>query len=407
MTGSLSHVRVLDMSRILAGPWASQTLADLGAEVIKIERPGVGDDTRGWGPPFLKDAEGNDTDNAAYFASANRNKKSITIDFSKPEGQELVRKLVAKCDVVLENYKVGGLRNYGLDYASLKEIKPDLIYCSITGFGQDGPYAKRSGYDALIQAMGGMMSVTGQADGEPGGGPMKVGVAVADVFTGLYGAIGILAALAHRDRTGQGQHIDLSLLDVQVATLANQNLNYLASGKAPVRRGNAHPNIVPYQSFATADGYVILAVGNDGQFARLCALAGHSHLAEDVRYKTNAERVRNRSSLIPELEKIFASKPTAWWTAELEKAGVPGGPINTIDQVFDDPQIKHREMKINIEGPNGQSVPGVACPIQLSETPPQYHTPPPELGVNTESVLGELIGASDADLAALRAAGII
>ena len=407
MVGSLSHLRVLDMSRILAGPWASQILADLGAEVIKIERPGVGDDTRGWGPPFLKDGQGHDTNDAAYFAAANRNKKSVTVDFTTQQGQELIRQLAAQSDIIVENYKVGGLAKYGLDYDSLKIIKPDIIYCSITGFGQDGPYAHRSGYDAAIQGMSGLMSITGNPDDVPGGEPMKVGVAVSDVLTGLYAAIGILAALTHKEKTGQGQHIDLSLLDVQVAALANQALNYLSSGIAPVRQGNAHPNIVPYQVFATSDGHVMLAVGNDDQFARFCDIADVSQLATDPRFKTNSERVRNRSKLIPHLQKIIIEHPTHWWVEQLEKAGIPGGPINTIDQVFDDPQIKHRRMQVSLEGENGQTIPGVACPIQLSQTPPCYQAPPPELGANTQSVLETLIGASQSDIHAWKKRGII
>lgn len=406
MTGSLSHIRVLDMSRILAGPWASQILADLGADVIKIERPGLGDDTRSWGPPFLKDAD-TDAKNAAYFGATNRNKKSVTIDITTPEGQDLVRKLAAKSDIVLENYKVGGLAKYGLDYPNLRLIKPDIIYCSITGFGQDGPYATRAGYDALIQAMGGLMSITGQPDGTSGGGPMKVGVAVSDVLTGLYAAIGILAALAHRERTGQGQYIDVSLLDVQVAALANQALNYLASGQAPVRCGNSHPNIVPYQAFRTQDGHVIIAVGNDEQFARFCSLAGYPNLAEDTRYQSNADRVRNRETLVPQLEEIIAAKPTGWWVAELEKASIPGGPINTIAEVFDDPQVRHRGMRIDIEDADGERAPGVACPIRLSETPPEYRAPPPDLGADTDAVLDDVIGADSSEIAAWRKAGII
>ena len=407
MAGSLSHIRVLDLSRILAGPWASQVLADLGADVIKVERPGAGDDTRGWGPPYIKNPTGADTKSAAYFAATNRNKKSVTIDFANVTGQDLVRRLAAKCDVVIENYKVGGLAKYGLDYAGLKAAKTNLIYCSITGFGQDGPYAARTGYDALIQAMGGLMSITGNSDDIPGGGPVKVGVAIPDIMTGLYATIGILSALVHRDRTGQGQHLDLALFDVQVATLANQALNYLVSGEAPIRRGTAHPNIVPYQAFATADGHIMLAVGNDEQFARFCAVSGQEGLAEDSRYKTNANRVRNRSTLLPELEKVVAARPTTWWMAELENAGVPGGPINTIDQVFEDPQVHHRGMKIAIKNSDGACVPGLACPIRLSETPPEYNSPPAELGENTEAVLSELIGASQSDIAAWRKKGVI
>ncbi len=407
MVGALSHIRVLDLSRILAGPWASQTLADLGADVIKIERPGSGDDTRSWGPPFLNEDISHNTKTAAYFGAANRNKKSVTIDFTQPEGQALIRRLILKSDVVLENYKVGCLARYGLDYASAKTIKPDIVYCSITGFGQDGPYASRVGYDAVIQAMSGLMSITGQPDGSAGGGPMKVGVAVSDVLTGLYAAIGILAALAHRDRTGEGQHIDLSLLDVQVAALANQASNFLASGIAPVRRGSAHPNIVPYEAFATEDGHLILAVGNDEQFARFCKLAGQDWLAEDQRYKTNADRVCYRASLVPELQKIIAAKPTRWWVSELEKASIPGGPINTIAEVFDDPQVQHRGMKIETTNPDGSAVPGVASPLRLSATSPSYRSAPPELGAETDQVLSELLGMSPDQIAACRADRIV
>lgn len=402
-SGPLSHLRVLDLSRVLAGPWAGQLLADLGAEVIKVERPGAGDDTRGWGPPFLKDEAGNPTSEAAYYLSANRGKKSVTIDMGNPDGQALIRDLAARCDVVLENFKVGGLKKYGLDYDSLKAIKPNLIYCSITGFGQDGPYAHRAGYDFMIQGLGGLMSLTG----EPEGMPMKVGVAFADIFTGMYSTVAVLAALAHRDRTGEGQYIDMALLDVQVAVLANQAMNYLASGKAPGRLGNAHPNIVPYQAFATQDGHIILAVGNDGQFARFCAVAGRPELAENERFRTNRARVQNRADLVPEVAGMVARKTTAEWIAALENEAVPCGPINTLDQVFADPQVIHRGLKQTLPHPVAGSVDLVACPIKYSETPAGATTPPPTLGEHTNEVLGTLLGLETARMTALREAGVI
>lgn len=403
MAGVLSHLRVLDLSRVLAGPWAGQVLADLGAEVIKIEKPGDGDDTRAWGPPFLKDSEGKDTRESAYFLSANRGKRSVAIDITKPEGQELVRELAAQCDVVLENFKVGGLEKYRLDYASIRACKPDIIYCSITGFGQSGPYAPRAGYDFLVQGMGGLMSVTGDAAGEP----MKVGVALTDVFTGMYAAVAVLAALAHRDRTGIGQHIDLSLLDVQVAVLANQATNYLVGGVVPQRLGNSHPNIVPYQAFPTADGHVILAVGNDGQFSRFCSIAGCPALGEDQRFATNAARVRNRDALVPLLRKVMASKSSAEWIELLEAAGVPCGPINTLDQVFANPQIKHRRMVREIAHPAAGTVNLVANPINLSETPISYDRAPPLLGANTADCLRNILHLSDEAIAGLTQKGII
>lgn len=402
-SGPLSHLRVLDLSRVLAGPWAGQLLADLGAEVIKVERPDSGDDTRGWGPPFLKDEAGNPTSEAAYYLSANRGKKSVTIDMGSPDGQALIRDLAARCDVVLENFKVGGLKKYGLDYDSLKAIKPNLIYCSITGFGQDGPYAHRAGYDFMIQGLGGLMSLTG----EPEGMPMKVGVAFADIFTGMYSTVAVLAALAHRDRTGEGQYIDMALLDVQVAVLANQAMNYLASGKAPGRLGNAHPNIVPYQAFATQDGHIILAVGNDGQFARFCTVAGRPELAEDERFRTNRARVQNRADLVPEVAGMVARKTTAEWIAALENEAVPCGPINTLDQVFSDPQVIHRGLKQTLPHPVAGSVDLVACPIKYSETPAGATTPPPTLGEHTNEVLGTLLGLETARMTALREAGVI
>lgn len=403
MAGPLSHLRILDLSRVLAGPWCGQTLADLGAEVIKVEKPGDGDDTRGWGPPFLKDGAGQDTRESAYYLSANRGKRSVAIDFTRPEGQELVRRLVADCDVVLENFKVGGLAKYGLDYASLKAIKPDLIYCSITGFGQTGPFAQRAGYDFLVQGMGGLMSLTGAADGEP----MKVGVALTDIFTGMYASVAVLAALAHRDRTGEGQQIDLALLDVQVAVLANQASNYLVGGMIPRRLGNAHPNIVPYQAFATSNGYAILAVGNDAQFARFCAVAGRPEVAANADYTTNAARVRNRAVLVPMLQAWMQERTTEAWIAALEEAGVPCGPINTLDQVFANPQIQHRDMVVEAAHPTGGTVRMVANPIKLSATPIQYDHPAPMLGADTDACLTESLGLDATTLADLRAQGVI
>lgn len=401
--GALSHLRVLDLSRVLAGPWAGQMLADLGAEVIKVEKPGEGDDTRAWGPPFLKDEHGRETRESAYYLSANRGKHSVAIDFTRPEGQDLVRQLAANCDVVLENFKAGGLAKYGLDYASLRQIKPDIIYCSITGFGQDGPYAQRAGYDFLVQGMGGLMSLTGAPEGEP----MKVGVALTDIFTGMYASVAVLAALSHRDRTGQGQYVDLALLDVQVAVLANQAANYLVGGMVPQRLGNAHPNIVPYQAFATSDGHVILAVGNDGQFQKFCAVAGCPELATDPRYASNAGRVGNRDSLIPRLRQVMESRPSAVWIEVLEAAGVPCGPINTLDQVFDNPQIRHRGMVAAVDHPVAGSVDLVANPIRFSATPVVYDRAPPMLGADTDALLSRLLGLDQAAIADLRAKGVV
>ncbi len=400
MAGPLSHIRVLELSRVLAGPWSAQTLADLGADVIKVERPGAGDDTRAWGPPWAGDQ-------SAYFLSTNRGKRSITIDFERPEGQELVRKLAAQADVVIENFKVGGLVKYGLDYDSLKAVNPRLVYCSITGFGQTGPYRNRAGYDFMIQGMGGLMSITGQPDGEPGGGPVKVGVAVTDIFTGLYATIGIMGALAHRDRTGEGQQVDLALLDVQVAVLANQAMNCLVGGKAPQRLGNAHPNIVPYQAFATRDGYIILAVGNDGQFAKFCTVAGRPDLAKDERYATNPARVANRKELVALLEELIRTRDSHDWLAALEEVGVPCGPINDLTAVFEDPQVKARNIHQDLPHPTQGSVPTVASPIRYSGTPLVHDTAPPTLGQHTDTVLAESLGLSEADIASLREKGVI
>ncbi len=400
MAGPLSHIRVLELSRVLAGPWSAQTLADLGADVIKVERPGAGDDTRAWGPPWAGDQ-------SAYFLSTNRGKRSITIDFERPEGQELVRKLAAQADVVIENFKVGGLVKYGLDYDSLKAVNPRLVYCSITGFGQTGPYRNRAGYDFMIQGMGGLMSITGQPDGEPGGGPVKVGVAVTDIFTGLYATIGIMGALAHRDRTGEGQQVDLALLDVQVAVLANQAMNCLVGGKAPQRLGNAHPNIVPYQAFATRDGYIILAVGNDGQFAKFCTVAGRPDLAKDERYATNPARVANRKELVALLEELIRTRDSHDWLAALEEVGVPCGPINDLTAVFEDPQVKARNIHQDLPHPTQGSVPTVASPIRYSGTPLVHDTAPPTLGQHTDTVLADSLGLSEADIASLREKGVI
>ncbi len=407
MPGALSHLRVLDLSRVLAGPWAGQILADLGAEVIKIERPGVGDDTRAWGPPFLQDAAGENTSEAAYYLSANRNKQSVTVDFTQPEGQRLVRELALQSDILLENFKVGGLAAYGLDYASLKAINPRLIYCSITGFGQYGPYAKRAGYDFMIQGLGGLMSLTGKPDDEAGGGPVKVGVALTDILTGLYSTVAVLAALAHRNEGGSGQHIDMALLDVQVACLANQAMNYLTTGNAPKRLGNAHPNIVPYQDFPTADGDFILTVGNDGQFRKFCEVAGHAEWADDPRFANNKQRVANRTVLIPLIRQATVFKTTAEWVAALEQAGVPCGPINDLAQVFADPQVLARGLRVDVPHSLGGTLPQVASPIRLSETPVEYRQAPPLLGEHTDAVLQRLLGMQAAEIAALRDAGVV
>jgi crotonobetainyl-CoA:carnitine CoA-transferase CaiB-like acyl-CoA transferase len=405
--GALSHIRVLDLSRVLAGPWAGQILADLGAEVIKVERPGCGDDTRAWGPPFLKDAEGENTTEAAYYLSANRNKRSVTIDFTRPEGQKLVKELAAKSDILIENFKVGGLAAYGLDYASLKAINPGLIYCSITGFGQTGPYAKRAGYDFMIQGLGGLMSLTGRADDQDGAGPVKVGVALTDVMTGVYSSTAILAALVHRDQGGLGQHIDMALLDVQVACLANQALNYLTTGVAPTRLGNAHPNIVPYQDFPTADGDFILTVGNDSQFRKFAEVAGHARWADDPRFLTNKLRVANRAELIPLIRQATVFKTTAQWVSELERAGVPCGPINDLAQVFADPHVQARGLAMTLPHALSGSVPQVASPIRLSETPVEYRQAPPLLGEHTAEVLERVLGLQACEVSTLRQAGVV
>ncbi|PBP76240.1 CoA transferase [Pseudomonas syringae] len=405
--GALSHIRVLDLSRVLAGPWAGQILADLGADVIKVERPGGGDDTRSWGPPFLQDAAGQNTTEAAYYLSANRNKQSVTIDFTRPEGQRLVRELAAKSDIVIENFKVDGLAAYGLDYESLKVVNPRLIYCSITGFGQSGPYARRPGYDFMIQALGGLMSLTGLPDGEEGAGPVKVGVALTDILTGLYSTTAILAALAHRDQSDIGQYIDMALLDVQVACLANQGMNYLTTGIAPKRLGNAHPNIVPYQDFPTADGDLILTVGNDSQFRKFAAVAGQPQWAEDPRFLTNKLRVAHRAELIPLIRQVTVFKTTAQWVSELEAAGVPCGPVNDLAQVFADPHVVARGLAIELPHVLAGRVPQVASPIRLSETPVEYTRAPPLLGEHTAQVLQALLGIGEEEITVLREAGVL
>ena len=394
------------MSRVLAGPWAGQILADLGAEVIKVERPGSGDDTRAWGPPYLKDAQDKDTPESAYFLGANRGKKSVTLDISKPEGQALARRLAVKCDILLENYKAGDLARYQLGYEDLRALNPGLIYCSITGFGQTGPMRAVAGYDFIIQAIGGLMSITGERDDLPGGGPQKVGVAVADITTGMYSTVAILAALAHRNETGEGQYIDMALLDVQVAMLANMNMNYLVSGKVPRRQGNAHANIVPYQVFSAADGELVLAVGNDSQFAKFCELAG-STLAQDPRFRKNADRVRHRDVLIPLLETLLKQRKVGEWVNLLEPIGVPVGPINDLQQVFEHPQVRSRGMKLDVPHPTGGSVPLVANPIKMSLTPVVQAVAPPTLGQHTREVLQEQLGISQEDFERLQAGGIV
>jgi crotonobetainyl-CoA:carnitine CoA-transferase CaiB-like acyl-CoA transferase len=407
MAGPLSHIRVLDLSRVLAAPWTGQNLADLGAEVIKVERPGKGDDSRAFGPPWLKDQTGKDTTESAYFLAANRGKKSITLDLSKTAGQDVVRKLAAKCDVLLENYKFGDLARYRLGYEDLKSINPGLVYCSVTGFGQTGPYRERPGYDFMIQGMGGLMSITGERDDLPGGGPQRVGVPIVDIMTGMYATIAVCAALAHRERTGAGQHLDLALLDTQVAFLANQAMNYLASGEVPGRLGNAHPNIVPYQTFNTRDGAIILACGNDNLFQKFCDVAACKELARDPRFATNGKRVENRAMLAPLLEDIFAQRTTREWVEALEQAGVPNGPINNIRQVFEEPQVAARGMRIEIDHPLAGKVPLVASPMHFSGTPLEFKSPPPTLGQHTDQILRSMLGMSASEISDLRAQGVL
>jgi crotonobetainyl-CoA:carnitine CoA-transferase CaiB-like acyl-CoA transferase len=406
ITTPLQGIKVLDMSRVLAGPWAGQMLADLGADVIKVERPGMGDDTRAWGPPYMPAAAGfeaADASEAAYFQAANRGKRSLCVDIATVEGQNLIKRLAAQADVLIENFKVGSLAKYGLDFERLTALNPRLVYCSITGFGQTGPYKDRAGYDFMIQAMGGLMSVTGSEDGEP----MKVGVALADIMTGLYASNAIQGALIYQLRTGQGQHIDLALLDVQVASLANQAMNYLATGHNPKRLGNAHPNIVPYQAFATADGHLILAVGNDAQFERFCQVAGAQELASDPQYQTNALRVANRSVLVPIVMQLLKQHATVWWLSQLNTVGVPCGPICTLDQVFDNPQVQAREMQIALNHEQLGTVSSVANPIKLSATPLQYTQAPPMLGQHTQAVLRDWLAMEEPEYTALLNAQVI
>jgi crotonobetainyl-CoA:carnitine CoA-transferase CaiB-like acyl-CoA transferase len=413
---SLDGIRILDLSRVLAGPWCTQNLGDLGADVLKVERPGAGDDTRTWGPPYLKTPQGQDTAEAAYYLGANRNKRSITCDIAKPRGQELIRELVRHCDVFIENFKVGDMARYGLDATSLLAINPKLVYCSITGFGQNGPYRLRAGYDYAIQGMGGLMSVTGERD-DLGGGPQKVGVAVADLFTGMYATVAILAALRHAERTGEGQHIDMALLDTQVAMLANLGANYLVAGqhegKVPGRMGNAHQNVVPYQVFETAPNargerdHMILAVGNDGQFAKFCAIAGHPEWASDPRFAKNADRVRNRAVLVPMMEAVFKTRPKADWLADLEAHQVPGGPINNLAEVFTDPQVRERDMVSSWQHSVGTPFELVSSPMKLSRTPVRRDLPPPTMGQHTDQILREVLQYDDVRIAELRAAQVI
>ncbi|MCZ2497667.1 CoA transferase [Xylophilus sp. Kf1] len=407
--GALSGIKVLDLSRVLAGPWCTQTLADLGADVVKIERPVAGDDTRHWGPPFLPDAQGEPTPQGAYFACCNRNKRSVTIDMATPEGQALLRRMAEQADVVVENFKVGGLAAYGLDYASLSALNPRLIYCSVTGFGQDGPYARRAGYDLMVQAMSGMMSVTGLGDEVPGGGPQRVGVALTDTFTGMYAATGILAALHARHRTGRGQYIDMSLLDVGMAILANQSTGYLNSGEVPRRQGNTHPSLAPYQDFPTADGSMLLAIGNDGQFGRFCSAVDHAEWSVDPRYATNVSRVQNRASLIPAMEAVTRTRTTAEWIRLFEDKAVPCGPINDIGQAFADPQVQARGLAMKLPrsaGDGVEQIAVVASPLRLSEHPPVLRHAPPALGQHTDEVLAEM-GLPSAEIQRLRDSGVL
>jgi formyl-CoA transferase len=410
---ALPHIKVLDLSRVLAGPWCTQMLADLGADVVKVERPGEGDDTRHWGPPFLQDGQGNNTEHATYFTACNRNKRSVTIDISKPEGQALIRQMALQSDVLVENFKVGGLAKYALDYESLKPLNPRLIYCSVTGFGQDGPYAERAGYDLMIQAMTGMMDITGRADGTPGGGPQRVGVALTDLFTGVYACSAILAAIEVRHRTGQGQQIDMALLDVGMAILANQAAGFLNTGQVPQRQGNSHPSLAPYQDFPTADGAMLLAIGNDGQFARFCEATGQTRWATDARYASNTLRVENRAVLIPAIEALTRTRTTAQWIALLEHRAVPCGPINTICQAFSDGQVLARKLMVNqAVGPETiayeaiESIATVASPLRLVDTPPVVRQAPPALGEHTDAVLAGL-GLDAAAIANLRDKSVI
>ena len=407
MTSTLGHIKVLDLTRILAGPWATQNLADMGAEVIKVERPGVGDDTRAWGPPFLEDAEGRETADSSYFLSANRGKKSITVDLAHPEGQALIRELAVQADVVVENYKVGTLARYGLDYASLQALNPRLVYCSVTGFGQSGPYAALPGYDFVFQGMGGLMSITGQPEGAPGDEPMKVGIAISDLLCGMYATTAILAALEHRRVSGRGQHIDMSLLDCVVTISSYQAINYFLSDRIPRRMGNAHSNMVPYQVFRCKEGDVIVAVGNDGQFRALCELIGRPDLAADERFATPGQRNRNRDTLIPQIADAMLTRTMAEWVERMEAANVPCGPINNMRQVFEDPQVQHRGMRLSLPHSAGVQAPAVANPMRFSETPIRYGRSAPRLGEHTDDVLAHGLGLSAQRIAELRAHGAI
>lgn len=410
---ALAHLKVLDLSRVLAGPWCTQMLADMGADVIKIEKPGEGDDTRHWGPPFLKDAQGRETSNASYFTACNRNKRSIAIDIAKPQGQALIKQLVQQCDILVENFKVGGLAHYGLDYASVKALNPRLVYCSITGFGQSGPYAERAGYDLMIQAMSGMMSITGKPEGTPGGTPQRVGVALTDVFTGVYAFGAIMAAIEVRHRTGQGQHIDMSLLDVGMAILANQAAGFLNTGQTPMRQGNSHPSLVPYRDFETLDSAMLLAIGNDGQFARFCAVAGHPQWAADARFHTNTERVRHRDTLEALMQAVTRTRTTAQWIADLEHHAVPCGPINSVAQAFEDAQVQARSLAISQPTSAAAqaatavaAIASVASPLRLADNPPVLHRAPPALGEHTDELLREW-GLDAAAVAHLRSNGVV
>jgi crotonobetainyl-CoA:carnitine CoA-transferase CaiB-like acyl-CoA transferase len=405
--GPLAGVKVLDLSRVLAGPWATQALADFGATVYKVEKPGSGDDTRAWGPPWLADGAGRATAESAYYLSANRGKHSLAIDLAHPDGAGLIRDLAARCDVLVENFKVGGLAKYRLAWRDLEPLNPRLVYCSISAYGQNGPDAAGAGYDAMIQGRGGLMSITGVPDGEPGGGPQKVGVAVVDLMTGMYAVSAIVAALYERSASGRGQYVDLALLDTQVAWLANQNLNYLVGGRPPRRQGTAHPNIVPYQAFPTADGFLMLAVGNDRQFGAFCRVAGRLDLADDPRYATNADRVRHREALVPEVERTLRTRTTAAWLDALTPAGVPCGPINDLAQVFDDPQVRHRGLRFDLPHAAGATVPQVRNPVLYSRTALEYRLAPPLLGQHTDAVLAGELGLDAARIAALRSAGAI